>query len=228
IKATRRAPYAAAHEEPARALAEAAKRSGFRRTVYLSILGADPASPNACLASRGRTEAILLESPLATTVLRVPMVLGGDDPATAALRARARGSWVFLVRGGAALEQPIDAADVVAAIVAALDRPELAGRVLDLAGPEALPRRELVGRAAALLGRRPRVLPLPLAPVRALAALAARALANPPLTPAMLDVLERDDCIDPGPACSALGLELTPLDTTLRRCLGSAPGAGPP
>ncbi len=35
----------------------------------------------------------------------------------------------------------------------------------------------------------------------------------------MLDVLEQDDRIDPGPACARLGLELRPLDDTLRRCL---------
>ena len=36
---------------------------------------------------------------------------------------------------------------------------------------------------------------------------------------AMLGVLEHDDRIDPVPACRALGLELTPLDETLRRSL---------
>jgi uncharacterized protein YbjT (DUF2867 family) len=65
-----------------------------------------------------------------------------------ALRARARKSVVPLVRGGASLEQPIDARDVVTAIAAALARPQLAGRVLDVAGPESLARRELVLRAA--------------------------------------------------------------------------------
>ena len=34
----------------------------------------------------------------------------------------------------------------------------------------------------------------------------------------MLEVLEHDDRVDPGPACRALGLTLTPLDETLRRC----------
>jgi hypothetical protein len=37
----------------------------------------------------------------------------------------------------------------------------------------------------------------------------------------MLGVLERDDDIDPKPACRALGIELTPLDETLRRALGA-------
>lgn len=218
--------YEDAHEGSARALAQAAARAGCHRIVYLSILGAAPASPNACLASKARAEQILLAPPLRTTVLRVPMVLGGDDPASAALRARARSRVLAMPRGGASLEQPIDAADVVEAIVAALARPELAGRALDLAGPESLPRRALVRRAAALAGARgPTIVPVPLALVRLFAALAERIAANPPLTTAMLGVLEHDDRVDPEPACRALGIRLTPLDETLRRCLAAADGA---
>jgi hypothetical protein len=35
----------------------------------------------------------------------------------------------------------------------------------------------------------------------------------------MLEVLERDDRIDPSPCCARLGMTLTPLDETLRHCL---------
>jgi NADH dehydrogenase len=150
------------------------------------------------------------------------MVLGGDDPATWALRAHARARVVALVRGGSSLEQPIDAGDVVEAIAAALARPSLAGEVLELAGPESLPHRELVLRAAALVGNRPRIVPIPSALARLFASAASRLSASPPLTPAMLDVLEADDRIDPGPALRKLGISLTPLDETLRRCLALA------
>lgn len=215
--------YRDAHEGTAEALSAAARRAGCLRIVYPSILGASIDSPNACLASKARAEAILLTPPLETTILRVPMVLGGDEPATWALRARARARVVPLVRGGASLEQPIDGADVVEAIAAALARPELAGQTLDVGGPESLPRRELIRRAAALAGAAPpRIVPIPLSLVRGFAALAARLLANPPITPAMLGVLEHDDCVDPAPACRALGIELTPLDETLRRSLAES------
>lgn len=225
LKETPSQRYADAHEGTARALAAAAKQSGMHRIVYLSIVGADVDSRNACLASKARAEAILLEPPLATTVLRLPMVLGGDDPATWALRARSKASVVPLVRGGASLEQPLDARDVLTAIVAALTRPELAGRVLDVAGPESLPRRELVRRAAALIGRTPRFLPVPLWLVRGFAGLAERLTAAPPLTTPMLEVLEHDDRVDPRLACEALGITLTPLDDTLRRVVSGGESA---
>ena len=222
LKETPTQRYEEAHEGTARALAEAALRGSLRRILYLSIVGASADSKNACLVSKARAESILLAPPLETTVLRFPMVLGGDDPASAALRARARARIVPLVRGGASLEQPIDARDVVVAIAAALAKPELAGRVLDVAGPESLPRCDLVRRAAALAGGTPRFVSIPLGLMRAFAALLERFSANPPLSTAMLEVLEHDDRVDPKLASDALGIELTPLDETLRRVVGDA------
>lgn len=213
--------YADAHESAATSLARAAEKAGVRRIVYLSILGADPGSRNPCLASKGRAERILLGRTVPTTVLRLPMVLAPGDPSALALRARALAPVIALVRGGATLEQPIDGDDVTTAILLALSRSELAGEVLELAGPESLPHHALVRRAAALHGRRPRVLPLPYGLVALLASLLERVHSNPPITRAMLDVLEHDDRIDPAPACRRLGLALTLLDETLRRCAGT-------
>jgi NADH dehydrogenase len=125
------------------------------------------------------------------------------------------------VRGGATLEQPIDAGDVLDAIRGALRSRDAAGESFDLGGPECLTHRDLVLRAAALFGRRPRIVPVPLALARLGVRVAERLLASPPVTLAMLEVLEHDDRVDPGPACARLGVTLTPLDTTLRRCVGA-------
>ena len=153
-------------------------------------------------------------------VLRVPMVLGEDDHAAIALRARARSTRTLLVGGGASLEQPIYAGDVTEAIVRGLEAPGLDDVALDLAGPESLTHRALVARAAVLLGGRPpRVIPLPRVIAFAGAWLAERLLADPPVTRAMLGVLDHDDRVDPADACRRLGITLTPLDETLRRCL---------
>ena len=121
--------------------------------------------------------------------------------------------------GGATRAQPIYADDVIAAIVAGLERPGLDDVCLDLAGPESLPQRELIARAAQLYGKRPTVVSIPKALVRIGVALAERLVADPPLTRDSLGVIDHDD-IDPAPACEALGIELTPLDEILRRCVG--------
>jgi NADH dehydrogenase len=217
LKQTRRNRYIDAHERACQALAHAAKASGVERIVYLSILGSRPDSPNACLASKGRAERTLLEAPTPALVLRVPMVLGAGDPASQALRRQAQAGSVRLVRGGATREQPIAADDVVDAIVAALERDDPLDAALDLAGPESLSHRALVERAAAILGSSVSVRSLPLFLAQTLATVTERLVADPPLTRAMLGVLEHDDDIDPAPACERLGIALTPLDETLRR-----------
>ena len=212
--------YAVAHEATTRALAQAAEAQGLRRILYLSILGSHPESANACLASKGRAERILLEAKTPALILRVPMVLGEGDFASRALRAQAKASIVPLLRGGRGREQPIYAGDVVEACAHGLSEPDLDDLALDLAGPESLSRRALLERSARLHGRRPRVLPLPFALNLALAALLETLLRDPPLTRAMLGVLDHDDDIDPSEACARLRLELTPLDEMLRRCVG--------
>jgi len=218
LKETARSRYADAHEASTRAVVAAARAHGLARIVYVSILGADAGSPNAALASKGRAEKILSDAEVPATVLRVPMVLGEDDHAAHALQRRAYARLAWLVRGES-LEQPIYAGDVVDAIVAALADRGAAHRTLDLAGPESLPRHALVERAAALAGRRVRCVSLPLAPVRALARCLERLFANPPVTAAMLGVLDHDDCIDPRTAAAELGIRLTGVDEMLRRCV---------
>jgi NADH dehydrogenase len=219
--------YTEAHEATTRALAAAAPRAGLRRVVYLSILGSRAGERNACLASKGRAEDILLEGATPALVLRVPMVIGRGDFVSAMLRAQARARVVPLLRGGSGREQPIDGDDVVDAILAGLARSELERSALDLAGPESISRLELLLRSARLWGNRPTVLPLPYAVEHAFAWLAEKLFANPPLTRAMLGVLDHDDDIDPKPACDRLGIALTPLEETLRRCVGPGSEGGP-
>ena len=216
LKQSRANRYANAHEQPAEALSAACAAAGVARLVHTSIHGADPASRNGCLASRGRTDEILLASPVPAVILRVPMVLGPGDAAAEALRHQATSGRARLVRGGAALQQPIAAADVVAALLAAT-RPGVAGdRLLELAGPESLPHRALVERTARVLGREVTFASTPMIAARAFAWLAETLMADPPLTRDMLEVLEQDDAVDPQPAQQALGIELTPLDDALR------------
>ena len=220
LRETRSSRYAEAHEATSRALAAAASRAGLRRIVYLSILGSHPAAANDCLSSKGRAEQILLGGAVPALVLRVPMVIGEGDFVARTLRRQARARFVLLLRGGSGREQPIDGEDVVAAILAGLGFPGGGSLALDLAGPESLSRRELLERTARLWGSRPIAIPVPYALEHGFAFLAEKLLPDPPLTRAMLGVLDHDDEIDPKPACDALGIQLTPLGETLARCVG--------
>ncbi|MDE0422032.1 MAG: NAD(P)H-binding protein [Gammaproteobacteria bacterium] len=212
IKEGARATYASAHEEATRTLLNAATHAGVGRIVYLSILGASEGSSNACLASKARAESILLESTIPTLVIRVPMVLGEGDYASVALLAKAGRAVAFTFRA-ASLEQPIYAGDVVEAILAGL-RPDGPTGMIELAGPRSLTRGALISTASQVGTR---TVSLPLAFGYALAWFLERLSRNPPVTPAMLGVLDHDDDIDPQPGARALGIRLTGLAEMLAR-----------
>ena len=206
------ATYRSAHVEATQALLEAATNAAAQRIVYLSILGAEAGSRNRCLATKAEAEAILARGPIPSLVLRVPMVLGEGDYASASLLENARKNVALTFRAGS-MEQPIYAGDVVDAVLAGLAEDAPTG-VLELAGPQALPRSELIEVASAV-GTRTVSLPVELG--YGLAALLGALSRNPPLTADMLGVLDHDDDIDPEPAAKALGIRLTGLTETLAR-----------
>ena len=207
--------YIDAHEHTCHALALAANRASVSRIVYLSILGSAPGSDNDCLASKGRAEISLLDDRVPTTVIRVPMVLGADDPASASLRKQAQATNLRLVGGGKTLQQPIDARDVVTAVIAACVAAPGQDMQLDAGGPECLTHKNLVLRAARLYKNEPRISSLPVGLARFAVGILDRFLTNPPVSRAMFDILQHDDRTNPQAFCKALDIELTPLDKTL-------------
>lgn len=220
IKQAQDTRYESAHEASCAALVSAATAAGLERIVYLSIFGATSESANPCLASKGRAEEILLAGPVPACVLRVPMVLGPDDYASFSLRRQATSGTLLMLGGGRTLQQPIDAEDVLSAVLSALRRREPIRGALDLGGPECLSHRQLVERAATFYDKKPRVMPFSRTVARTGVALLERLSSNPKITVPMFDVLQHDDRIDTAHACKQLGIELTPLDETLRRYVG--------
>jgi NADH dehydrogenase len=220
LKETATSRYEDAHEAATRAIADAAATVGLRRIVYLSILGSDPESANACLASKGRAEQILLAAKTPALILRVPMVIGPGDVTASIVRREALARVLPLAAGGRSRAQPIYAGDLIEAITAGLERDDLDDLILDLAGPESLPQREFIERAARLYDNRPRILSVPTGLILFIAGFLERFFANPPITKTALEVILADDDVDPEPARRKLGIDLTPLDEILRRCVG--------
>jgi uncharacterized protein YbjT (DUF2867 family) len=223
IKETAGAHYSEAHEQTCHALALAADRAGIERIVYLSILGSKPNAENECLASKGRAEALLLDDRVPTTVLRVPMVIGGDDAASDSLRHQAQCESIRLIDGGRTLQQPIDVRDVVGAILAACTAAPGRDLCLDAGGPECLSHRNLVLRAARLWDNEPKIRSIPGWLARFAVDVISKLHPRPPITRAMFDILQHDDRTDPGALRAALGIELTPLSQTLAEHIGPKP-----
>lgn len=218
IKETTNSRYVDAHERTCEILAELAHDAGVERIVYLSIAGTEVTSTNACLASKANAERVLLGGGVHALILRVPMVLGEGDYASRALNRRAHRRWNVLLRG-ASREQPIYAGDVIAGILAGLGTTMAESETVDLAGSSALTRAELTRVAARKVGGSTLVFSLPLWTGMALAWLLEQITGNPPVTRAMLGVLDHDDEVDPVPGARRLGIALTTIDVMLARCL---------
>jgi uncharacterized protein YbjT (DUF2867 family) len=165
---------------------------------------------NAVLAG----EAAFLASGRSGLMLHPTMIYGaaGENNVRRLANLLRRLPLVPLPGGGGALVQPIHQSDVTRAIVAALGHAWDGPATLVIAGPEPLPYADFVRHVAAAAGlRRPRIVPVPAAPLIAAATL----LRWLPVTPAELRRLLEDKAFDIEPMRSVLGVSPMSLATGL-------------
>ena len=157
----------AAGIEYAAQVVEAAGRAGVERLVVVGSTSAHSAYPSRSGPKR-RMERVVRESGLDWTIVRPSMIYGSelDKNVHRLLRFLDR-SPIFPVFGsGENLWQPVYHEDCARGVYEALVRPAAVGRSYDLPGAAPLTYTELVRTAAGALGREPRILRLPLEPVR--------------------------------------------------------------
>jgi NADH dehydrogenase len=154
--------YEQANVAPIRSVVEAAKRSAVTKLVLVSATGADETSSNRYYRTKGQAETLVRTSGLCYTVMRVPLLLGRGTAGAAALQRYVSGRRARLIGGGRNLQQPLYVDDLARAAVAVATQPSIANHLtLDLVGPISLPERELVERAARLVGREVRIGSIP-------------------------------------------------------------------
>ena len=145
----------------------AAGRAGVERVL---IVGSTSAHSAYAFRSgpKLRMERLVRGSGLAWTILRPSMIYGSerDKNVHRLLRFLDR-SPVFPVFGlGTNLWQPVYHEDCARGVLEALERPASVRRSYDLPGAEPLAYLDLVKTAAAALGRSPRIVRLPIEPIR--------------------------------------------------------------
>ena len=207
--------YEDANVETTRQVAEAAKRRGVAKLVFVSASGADERSANRYWRTKGAAEAVVRASGVSHTILRVPMLLGRGTEAATALRRRLSHRTVPLPGGGRTLQQPLAVDDLARATLTACDPGVAKDSTLELVGPAAVPGREIVERAARLMAHRVRMVPVPVWPVRLALAVVRRVGVRGFSTDA-LEVLTTDTKLDPAPAARELTIALTSLDDMIR------------
>jgi uncharacterized protein YbjT (DUF2867 family) len=153
--------------EYAPSVVEAARAAGVGRLVVVGSTSAHSAYEFRS-GLKKRMEEVVRSSGLDWTVVRPAMIYGSerDKNVHRLLRFLDR-SPVFPIFGpGTNLWQPVYHEDCARGAYEALVRPSAVGRSYDLPGAEPLPYKALVRTAAHALGRDPRIVHLPLEPVR--------------------------------------------------------------
>lgn len=169
-------------------------------------------------------EAAFLASGRAGAMLHLTMIYGaeGEDNVQRLARLLRRLPVVPLPDGGRNLVQPIHQADVTRCTLAALDRAWDGPESLVIAGPGALPYRDFVGAVACAAGiAPPRIVPVPLLPLRLLAPLT-RLPGLPRIRGAELRRLMEDKAFDIAAMRERLGVEPVPLEDGLAALFGQA------
>ncbi len=200
-------------------LAEAT-RAGVKRFVYVSSLGADRGD-SPYHQSKRAAEALVRASGLDWVIARPGSVYGpGDEQLSLLLRLVRTLPAVPVLSGGDAQFQPVWHEDLAEALARAVEREDLAGRALDLAGPDLTSQNDLLDRLAKLTGREPARIPLPdFVASAGLKVLDAVGL-EVPLDEGQFQMLREGNLIaDPrlNALTTTLGVEATPLSLGLER-----------
>jgi len=146
---------------------EAARRAEVERLVMVGSTSAHSAYEFRS-GPKLRMEELVRESGLDYTIVRPSMIYGSelDKNMHRLLRFLDRSPFFPMFGSGENLWQPVYHEDCARGVYEALVRPAAVGRDYDLPGAEPLTYLELVRTAAGALGRKPRIVRLPLEAVR--------------------------------------------------------------
>jgi NADH dehydrogenase len=147
-------------------LVRAAEHAGAKRFIFFSAMGASLHSPARFFRAKKLAEEAVEESELETTIFFPSIVYAPGDHWIGLVERMSHLPFMPVSGDGDAEYQPIWADDVADCVMAALQNGG-GGRRLDLAGPETLTYDGIVRTALRAVGRRRRLLHLPLPAVKA-------------------------------------------------------------
>jgi len=144
-------------------IAQACQRSGVRRVIQISALGADVNGPSEYQRSKAAGEAAIRNArpQLHWTVLRPSVIFGAGDNFLNLFAQLARVAPLMPLGGADARFQPVWVEDVADVVLACLERPASVGQTYPVAGPAIHTLADLVRYAASQVGRHPWIIPLP-------------------------------------------------------------------
>lgn len=147
----------------ARTFGESAHTAGVERIIYLGGLGGSEDKLSEHLQSRREVERSLAEAGVPVTVLRAAMIIGSGSASFEILRYLVERLPVMITPRWVSTEsQPIAVRDVMHYLIAAIESPDTAGKIIDIGGPEIRSYETIMQEmASALKLRRRLVIPVP-------------------------------------------------------------------
>lgn len=203
------------HLGPAR-LARLATEAGVKSFVHVSALGADAAASSAYSRSKAAGEVAVRAAFPKAVIFRPSIVFGPEDNFFNRFATMARYSPVLpLIGGGRTRFQPVYVGDLADAVVAALDRPDAAGRIFELGGPLVYSFKELMELLLRETGRRRALVSVPFS-LAQFGAFFLEWLPSPPLTRDQVKLLRQDNVVARGVLdLGALGVTPTGIELVL-------------
>ena len=203
-------------------IAREAANAGVRQIVYLGGLGADGPDASPHLRSRRETGERLASAGVPVTTMRAAMIVGKGSAAFETILGLVKRLPVMITPSWVSTPtQPIALDDIAAYLAGVAGMPETLGEAFDAGGPEVMTYRQMIERIAALLGRRPRIVEVPVL-TPALSALwlelvtpVRSSVARPLVEGLRNPTIAREQRLR-----ELVPLELTPFDAAARRALG--------
>ncbi|MEO8510971.1 MAG: NAD(P)H-binding protein [Chloroflexota bacterium] len=200
-------------------LAAAAARSGIRRLVYISGVGAAPDAERHWFRAKWRAETAVRGSGIDFTIIRPTWIFGPRDVSLNRFLGFARAlAFVPLSNFGGQLMAPVFVRDVAALAADALQDDAARNEVFEIAGPEAMPMRDVIRRALRVAEIWRPLLPAP-APLVKLVAAVLQRLPGRLLTPDAIDFVNQPAVADNRKLLERMPRRLTPFEDGLRTYL---------
>lgn len=194
--------------------AAAAKASGALAFVYISAIGADPASDSGYASTKGLGEELVRDAFPKATIMRPSVLFGEEDKFINLFAGLVRRLLAVPIFGADAQLQPIWVDDAALAVSIALADPgKHGGKIYELAGPEVVTMGQLHARIAAAQERDRTFLPVP----DMLSSIFA-ALPGTPMNSDQWNLLKQGSTASGDlPGCKQLGISPKPLALFLDR-----------
>ena len=215
--------FEATDSRAASTVSREAARAGIGQIVYLGGLGADHPDASPHLRSRRVTGELLAADGVPVTTLRAAMVVGKGSAAFETILALVKRLPVMITPSWVSTPtQPIALSDIARYLAGVAGNEQALGMGYDAAGPEVMTYRQMIERIAALLGKRPRIVEVPvLTPALSALWLVLVTPVNAAVARPLIEGLRNPTIAREERLRELVPFELTPFDVAAREALAA-------